>query len=207
MFQHIAPYIGYLASLFLVISLLVNGDMKFRVYNLLGGICFIVYGFIFNVWPVIITNSILFCINIFYINKLYQHREDFELIEIKGDEKLIEKFIAFYKTDIISFYPNFDAAQLAGNINYIVLRDLVIANIFSAKVLDNGDALVLINYTIKKYRDYKVSKFLFEKEQKELSTKGIKKILYDNALAVKYAKFFKVMQFENDGKYFFKTIS
>lgn len=181
--------------------------MKFRVYNLLGGVCFIVYGFVFNVWPVIITNSILFCINVFYINKLHQHREDFELIEIKGDEKLIEKFIAFYKNDIDSFYPNFDAAQLVGNINYIVLRDLVIANIFSVKVLDNGDALVLINYTLKKYRDYKVSKFLFEKEQKELSTKGIKRILYDNTLVNKYAKFFKVMQFANDGKYFFKTIS
>jgi hypothetical protein len=207
MLQQIAPYIGYLASLFLVISLIVHGDIKFRLYNLLGCACFIFYGFIFHAFPVILTNVILFVINFFYLLKLYRHREDFELIEIKGDEKLIEKFIAFYKNDIASFYPNFDTAQLAGNINYIVLRDLVIANIFSVKVLDNGDALVLINYTIKKYRDYKVSKFLFEKEQLELSTKGIKRILYDNVLAEKYTKFFKVMNFENDGKYFYKTIS
>ncbi len=207
MLQQIAPYVGYLASLFLIISLSVNGDIKFRIYNLCGCICFIFYGFIFNAWPVILTNTILLFINIYYINKLYKHREDFELIEISGDEKLIEKFIAFYKDDIREFYPDFIASQLHGNINYIVLRDLVIANIFSAKVLENGDALVHINYTIKRFRDYKVSKFLFEKKQQELGAKGIKRILYDNALAKKYAAFFKVMQFENDGKYFYKTIS
>jgi hypothetical protein len=207
MLQQIAPYIGYVASLFLIISLIVHGDIKFRLYNLLGCVCFIVYGFAFHAFPVILTNTILFGINFFYLRKLYRHREDFELIEISGDEKLIEKFIAFYKDDIREFYPDFNATQLHGNINYIVLRDLVIANIFSVKVLENGDALVQINYTIKKYRDYKVSKFLFEKKQKELGGKGIKRILYDNALAEKYAPFFKIMQFENDGKYFYKSIS
>jgi hypothetical protein len=207
MLQQIAPYIGYLASLFLIISLSVNGDIKFRIYNLCGCICFIFYGFIFNALPVILTNTILLFINIYYINKLYKHREDFELIEISGNEKLVEKFIAFYKDDIGKFYPRFSAEQLKGNINFIVLRDLVITNIFSAKVLSNGDALVQINYTIKKYRDYKVSKFIFEKKQKELGAKGIKRILYENALAEKYATFFKVMQFKNDGKYFYKSIS
>ena len=206
MLQQIALYVGYLASLFLIISLIVHGDIKFRLYNLLGCTCFIIYGFASHAFPIVITNGILFTINLFYLIKLYKHREDFELIEISGEEKLVEKFIAFYKDDIKEFYPNFNASQLTGNINYIVLRDLVIANIFSAKVLENGDALVQINYTIKKFRDYKVSKFIFEKKQKELSAKGIKRILYDNVLSQKYTAFFKVMKFENDGKYFYKNI-
>lgn len=178
----IAEYIGYLASVFLIISLSVNGDVKFRMYNLLGCICFIIYGFLFNAWPVILTNTILLFINIYYLNKLYKHRENFELVEIKLDDPLIQKFVQFYKDDIAAFYPDFNLTKLEGNINFIVLRDLVIANIFSAKQIKDGDALVEINYTIKKYRDYKVSKFIFEKKQLVLSTKGIKRILYNNSL-------------------------
>jgi hypothetical protein len=204
--EEIAKYIGYLASLFLIISLSVNGDVKFRIYNLLGCLCFIVYGSIFNAWPVILTNTILLFINIYYLIKLHQHRENFDLVEIKAGDKLVEKFISFYKTDIDNFYPGFTVAQLEGNINFIVLRDLVIANIFSAKVVKDGDALVVINYTIKKYRDYKVSKFIFEKKQIVLSEKGIKRILYNQSSKEKYAKFFDVMKFENDGTHFYKTI-
>ncbi len=206
MLQQIAPYFGYLASLFLIISLIVHGDIKFRIYNLLGCSCFIVYGIVLHAFPIILTNSILFVINFFFLIKLYKHREDFDLIEIKGDEKLIEKFIAFYKIDMDTFFPKFDIKQLDGNINYIILRDLVIANIFCAKVLPNGDAKVVINYTTKKFRDYKVSKFIFEKNQKELSAKGIKRILYDSALNEKYKTFFEVMKFETDGTHYFKTI-
>jgi hypothetical protein len=40
-----------------------------------------------------------------------------------------------------------------------------------------------------------------------LSTKGIKRILYNGSLAEKYKKFFEVMTFENDGTYFYKKIN
>lgn len=46
-----------------------------------------------------------------------------------------------------------------------MIRDLVIANIFSAEVLDNDDTDVLINYTIPKYRDFKVGIYFFEKKR------------------------------------------
>ncbi len=203
----IAPYIGYLASIFLILSLSVRSDIKFRILNTFGCICFIVYGFAFNAWPVILTNTILLFINIFYLRKLYLHRENFELVEIKYNEPLIEKFITFYKVDISTFYPSFTSAAMEGNINFVVLRDLVIANIFSAKMLDNGDAMVLINYAIPKYRDYKVSKFLFSKKQQTLISKGVKRILYDTNLNEKYKTYFRVMNFENDGDQFFKRLS
>jgi hypothetical protein len=39
-----------------------------------------------------------------------------------------------------------------------------VANIFSAKVDAAGNAEVLINYTVPKYRDFKVGKYIFENE-------------------------------------------
>ena len=196
MLQQIAPYFGYLASLFLIIALLVNGDIKFRIYNILGTISFIIYGIIFSAWPVLLTNVILFCINIYYLRKLYAHKEDFELIEFNGDEKLAVKFLDFYGEDIKTYFTDFNETHLKGNLNFVVLRDLVIANIFSAQVLDNGDAVVALNYTTKKYRDFKVGKFIFDKEKQYLISKGIKRIVYKHAANKSHIHYLKTLGFE-----------
>ena len=195
MLLQIAPYFGYLASLFLIIALLVNGDIKFRIYNILGTISFIIYGIIFSAWPVLLTNVILFFINIYYLRKLYAHKEDFELIEFSGDEKLALKFLHFYKEDIKTYFPDFNETQLRGNLNFVVLRDLVIANIFSAQILGNGDAVVALNYTTKKYRDFKVGKFIFEREKQSLILKGIARIVYKNVDNKSHMHYLKTLGF------------
>ena len=206
MLLQFAPYFGYLASLFLIIALLVNGDVKFRIYNILGTISFIIYGIIFNAWPVLLTNVILFFINIYYLRKIYAHKEDFELIEFNGEEKLGLKFLDFYEADIKTYFPNFKADQLKGNLNFVVLRDLVIANIFSVRILPNGDAVVLLNYTTKKYRDYKVGKFIFEKEKQYLILKGIKRIVYTDAANKSHIHYLKTMGFKEYESGFTKMI-
>ena len=195
MLLQIAPYFGYLASLFLIIALLVNGDIKFRIYNILGTISFIIYGIIFSAWPVLLTNVILFFINIYYLRKLYAHKEDFELIEFSGDEKLVLKFLHSYGEDIKTYFPDFNETQLRGNLNFVVLRDLVIANIFSAQVLENGDAVVALNYTTKKYRDFEVGKFIFEREKQFLISKGIERIIYKNVDNKSHLHYLKTLGF------------
>ena len=196
MILQIAPYFGYLASLFLIIALLVNGDIKFRWFNILGNISFIIYGIVFQAWPVLLTNGILITINIYYLYRLYVRIEDFDLIEFSGEERLATKFLSFYDTDIKSYFPDFNEAQLKGNLNFVVLRDLVIANIFSAQIFDDGDAVVALNYTTKKYRDYKVGKFIFEKEKQYLISKGIKRIVYKHAANKSHVQYLKTLGFE-----------
>ena len=195
MLLQIVPYFGYLASLFLIIALLVNGDIKFRIFNILGNISFIIYGIVFSAWPVLLTNVILFCINIYYLRKIYVHKEDFDLIEFNGEEKLALKFLSFYDEDIKTYFPYFKEVQLIGNLNFVVLRDLVIANIFSTQILPNGDALVVLNYTTKKYRDFKVGQYIFEKEKQFLMRKGIKKIVYKKAENKSHIHYLKTLGF------------
>ncbi len=206
MILQIASYFGYLASLFLIIALLVNGDIKFRWFNILGNISFIIYGIVFIAWPVLLTNGILITINIYYLYKLYIRIEDFDLIEFTGEEKLATKFLSFYDKDIKSYFPEFSLVQLKGNLNFVVLRDIVIANIFSAQVLDNGDAVVALNYTTKKYRDYKVGKFIFEKEKQFLLSKGIKRIVYKHVANKSHIHYLKTLGFEEYERSFAKTI-
>lgn len=197
-----AVYFGYLASLLLIVALLVNNDLKFRWYNLLGNVSFITYGILLTAVPVLITNAILLVINIFYLVKVYSKKENFDLIEFVGDETLVYKFLHFYQKDIQFIFSTFNQSALKGNLNFVVLRDIVIANMFSASLQQNGDAIVLINYTLLKYRDYKVGKFIFEKEKDFLQSKGVKRIVYKKVDNKKHEQFLKVMGFnwveEND---------
>ena len=62
---------GYLAFVFLAISLLVNNDIRFRWINSLGGLCFVFYGILINAFPIILTNAVLFSINIFFLVKIF----------------------------------------------------------------------------------------------------------------------------------------
>jgi hypothetical protein len=55
-----ATYVGYAASVFIVLSFVLRDLKKIRIVNMIGCICFVVY-WIFSgmLWPVIIPNGII----------------------------------------------------------------------------------------------------------------------------------------------------
>ncbi len=192
----IATYFGYLASLMLIISLVVNNEIKFRWYNAAGTIAFIVYGVLLDAIPVLLTNAILLVINIYYLYKIYKRKENFDLIVFTGNEMLANKFIAYYRKDIQAYFPDFKEEDLTNNLNFVVLRDLVIANMFSAHIDEAGTATVALNYTLPRYRDFKVGRYIFEKEKHLLLSKGIQRIEYKGLQHPGHRKFLEVMGFE-----------
>ncbi len=92
MLQQIAPWFGYLASLLLIISLMVNNGLQFRWYNTLGCFAFIIYAVIIHAFPVLLTNAILLAINLFYLIRIYRKKENFDLLEFTGEEKMAKNF-------------------------------------------------------------------------------------------------------------------
>lgn len=203
MLQDLAPWLGYLATLLLAISLLVNNDLKFRWLNLGGCIAFIIYGTVLNAIPIVLTNFILLCINAYFLFRIYNHKELFEILEFEESGKLPEKFIAFNEKDIKKYFPDFHIQEQEGNISFIVLRDLVIANVFSARILSEGIAEVMIDYTANRFRDYKVGRFIFEKEKQFLLSKGVQKLFYATVSNRQHEKFLLKMGFKKemiDGK-------
>ncbi|MCL2244985.1 MAG: YgjV family protein [Treponema sp.] len=63
-------WIGYLASALVAVSITIKGGFYFRVLNLAGSICFLIYGVIIGSIPVIIINTYGIGINIFHLIKL-----------------------------------------------------------------------------------------------------------------------------------------
>jgi len=198
MLQQITPYFGYLASLCLIIALLVNNDLKFRWFNTLGNVFFITYAIILSAFPVLLTNVILLGINVYYLVKVYRRQENFDMLEFNGDETLAKKFLQFYQKDIAAYFPDFNQTVMQHNLNFVIIRDLVIANMFSAKIESNGDAVVMLNYTLEKYRDYKVGTYIFEKERDHLIEKGIKRIVYTKVVNKNHQQFLTVMGFKKE---------
>ena len=72
--------IGYIASIVVAISITIKGGLYFRILNMAGSICFLVYGFLINSLPVMLINIYGTGINIFYIIKEVKNRS-------KADEK------------------------------------------------------------------------------------------------------------------------
>ncbi|MFV0305413.1 MAG: uroporphyrinogen decarboxylase [Moheibacter sp.] len=67
MSPEIYEWIGYAASFFIVMSFVVNDIKKVRVINMIGCICFVIYGVYFKFWPVVIPNVILIFVQLYYL--------------------------------------------------------------------------------------------------------------------------------------------
>lgn len=210
MINILAQLLGYLAFIFLAISLWVNNDIKFRWINSLGSLSFVFYGILIGAFPVVLTNAVLLAINIYFLFKIYRRQEKFDLVEFRNDAALVPKFLSFYQKDIEAYFPGFQMGEQETEIRFVVLRDVVVANLFVATVLPNGDAIVKINYTVPKYRDYKVGRFLFDEGKEFLHNRGIKRIIYGQVHNPRHEKFLKVMGFKKEvfetGAYYIKNI-
>lgn len=70
-------WLGYLASLIVLISLLMNSIIKLRWINLLGSSIFSLYGFLIGALPVGFMNLGIVLINIYHLVKIYHSKEYF----------------------------------------------------------------------------------------------------------------------------------
>lgn len=72
----LTEWIGYLASVILIVSFLMKNIITLRIINSIGAILFILYGFMLNTsWPIIITNVFILGVNIYYLTKHFTKKD------------------------------------------------------------------------------------------------------------------------------------
>jgi len=70
----LTEWVGYLASLVLMISFLMKNINTLRIINSIGAILFVVYGIMLvTSWPIIITNTFILGVNIYYLTKHFRN--------------------------------------------------------------------------------------------------------------------------------------
>jgi len=66
----ITEWVGYLASVALMISFMMKNVSTLRIINSMGAILFIIYGYLLQTsWPIIITNVFILGANIYYLTR------------------------------------------------------------------------------------------------------------------------------------------
>ena len=67
----ITEWVGYLASLILMVSFMMKDVKILRIINSMGAIVFVIYGIMLQTsYPIIITNLFILGANMFYLSKM-----------------------------------------------------------------------------------------------------------------------------------------
>ncbi|PCH71176.1 MAG: hypothetical protein COC06_01975 [Bacteroidales bacterium] len=189
-------WIGYAASVLVLVSLTMTSIVKLRWYNLAGAILFSAYGFLIGSLPVGIMNFLIVCANLYNLRKMYKRKEDFKIIEIKENDELLMHFLDFYKKDIKSFFPDYRMEK--GQLGMFVLRDMAVAGIFIG-FKDQSGLRIELDYALPQYRDFKVGAYLYNQLSNILHKHNIHSVYCDTGMNLKYMEKMGFEASEKDG--------
>lgn len=71
-------WVGYLASVLIALSMFMKDIVKLRFINLVGSLCFVIYGLVIKAYPVALTNIIIVCVNLYYLYKITNEKHKSE---------------------------------------------------------------------------------------------------------------------------------
>lgn len=176
----ILQWIGYFASGVIALSMTMNSILKFRWVNIVGAFTFAVYGYLIGAFPVMLLNSIIVLVDIYYLNKIYTKKNLFDTIEVNTHSKYLYKFLDFYKEDIHKFFPDFNYNPDMNTISFYVLRNMTVAGLFLAHREGDDTLKVGLDYSIPEYRDYKNGKYLYESLKESFKKDAYKKVVAES---------------------------
>lgn len=198
--------IGYIASVIIAVSMSMSSIVKFRWINLAGAVTFFTYGLFINAVPIVLLNTFIISVDIYYLIRIYTKKELFTTLEIRGSNKYLINFLKFYDKEIQKFFPGFQYKPELNTVSFFILRNMAVAGIFLAHKEGSSELKVGLDFVIPQYRDYKNAKFVYHRLNKEFTDDGIKSIIvipqtYDH---IKYLK--RVGFVKNEEGFFVKNI-
>ncbi len=194
--------IGYAASVIIAASMTLNSIVKFRWVNLAGAAVFTAYGILIKAYPVAFLNGFIVLTDLFYLFRIYNKKELFTTLEVRGSNKYLLSFLKFYDKDIQKFFPGFDYKADLNTVSFFILRNMNVAGIFLAHKIDSKTLKVGLDFVVPQYRDYKNAKFVYKRIRNRFINDGIEQIMVFPQSA-NHIKYLKKIGFENleDGNY------
>ncbi|MBK7894579.1 MAG: hypothetical protein WAS33_09350 [Candidatus Promineifilaceae bacterium] len=64
--------LGYMASVFVAISLMMRSVTRLRMINLVGAVLFTVYGLVIAAYPVAVVNGFIVFVNLYYLQQTWR---------------------------------------------------------------------------------------------------------------------------------------
>lgn len=163
---------GYIASIIIATSMTMSSIVKFRIINLIGASLFFVYGLFIGALPIVLLNSFIISVDIYYLVRIFSEKEAFEIMWVRSDNKYLLRFLEFYHKDIQHFFPGFSYQPELNTHSFFVLRNMAVAGLFLGRRENDHVLHVGLDYVIKEYRDFKNGKFIFHRLQDKIMSDG-----------------------------------
>jgi hypothetical protein len=192
--------VGYLGSVLVAISLMMRSLVRLRAINSIGCLVFVIYGILIHAYPVAALNGFIFCVNTFFLIRMFRQKDYLQLLEISHDSAYVNSLLDFYKDEIREIYPDYVHDAQAGRPTYLVLRNMVPAGVFIHQ-RDGGQANILLDYVIPTYRDFRVAHFLYHEKAGYFHRLGIDRFVAAQG-RLSHARYLERMNFHlKDGMY------
>lgn len=169
--------LGYAAAAFIAFGLTRTSVLKLRLLNLVGGVTFVVYGFLIDSMPVALTNVVISIINVYFLTKLLRHRELYSLLEVDEDSSYLLAFLRFHDEEIRRFMPDFFYVPAPGQLRLFVLRDMLPVGLFIGDAGPDGDMTVRLDYATPGYRDFGIARYLYNSATEAFASRGVRRLI------------------------------
>ncbi|SDZ63749.1 inner membrane protein [Evansella caseinilytica] len=173
-------WLGYLASLIVLISLLMSSIIKLRWINLIGSSIFSLYGFLIGALPVGLMNLGIALINVYYLVKIYSAKESkeyFKILPAEESSQYLKYFLTYYQKEIDK-YAGKTAFQInESKVSFFILRNMVPAGLFIASKKSDTILEVELDFVIPEYRDFKIGNYIYENRKDYFLEKGFTKFV------------------------------
>ncbi len=186
----VLDWIGYIASLIVLISLLMSSIKKLRWINLGGALLFGIYGFLIGSLPTGFMNLGIVIIDIYFLIRMYKSKEFFRVLPIENDTEYLNYFLDFYKKDIGSRLDISKIDFKKATVKLYLLRNMNPAGIFICNEFDKKTLEITLDYVIPMFRDFKLGQFIFGGQKLYFLGKGYNRfvVFTKNSSHIKYLK-------------------
>ena len=156
--------VGYLASALVVLALTMTSVVRLRAVSLCGSITFFIYGVLIDSVPILITNSAIAVINVWFLRKEFAsggpNGRDLGVSHIRSDSPFLADFIAFHLIDIHRSQPDFHVPSGDDIVTLLLTRDGLPAGLVIGR--QNGTTLTVdLDYVLQPYRDSRLGRWLY----------------------------------------------
>lgn len=170
-------WIGYVASGVIALSMTMNSIVKFRWINLIGAGSFAIYGLLIGAYPVLLLNGFIFSVDIYFLIRIYTKRQLFDILEVRGDNRYLLKFLDFNNKEIQKFFPGFIYKPELNTVSFFVMRNMIVSGLFLAHRTEENTLNVGLDYVIPEYRDYKNGKYVYHRLKDRFKQDGYLKVI------------------------------
>ncbi len=172
-------FIGYLAPVFIVLSMIQSNVKKIRLFMIAGCVVFVIYGILVEAWPVAVANAIIGIVTSFYFIRSRDVAHRFSLMEAScASSELLEKFFEVYKKELLKDFPRAQhAVWQSGASLLFLMKELEPVGLFCFRKIEQETVEILIDYVVEAYRDFRTEQFLYSVNEGYLAKQGFHKVI------------------------------